>query len=653
MKKQLLIGAFILSSFTLLGADDDFFYEDTSDENIITQTLDESVITTTGFETTVRDTPKNITIITKDEIQAKGAKDVGEALKGVPGLTVNSMGGSDVSFDLRGQGANAKSNVKVLLDGISLNSIDLSGYKTSNIPIDSVERIEVIPSGGSVLYGDGAVGGVINIITSAPLNKKNYGQVGSEFGSNGLSKYNASYGTKISDDLLLKLDYTNKSYDGYRSYSDDDLDAFSIESKYLISDKQDLTFKYSYSNDDFKAPGSLTRQEVDDDREQSLTSGNQIDGTNEENNYTIKYNNSLSDKLLFTLDTNYRDQDYDSTSYSSYGSSKYSYDTDVYTVRPQVKYSYLEDSYIIVGTDLEKAKTDVTEGFSKGERKKDSYGAYFLNKYKINNWELSQGYRYQKTKYDTPSEDENFYNDAFDISANYLYSDTGSTYISYSRAFRTPNTDELAYWHGDYKPQESDTVEVGMKDYFLNTYVSISVFNTITDDEIVYAEYDGVNSSNMNLDGKTRRTGVEAYFEQYFNKLTLRESFTYLNQEVEDGTYEGKDIPGVPNLLYSLGANYAVNENITVDTLLSYHGKSYAYSDFDNEASKVDDYITVDTKVSYDFKNGFELYGGINNIFNEKYYDYVGYSTWSGSSDSKTYYPAAEREYYIGFKYNY
>ena len=82
-------------------------------------------------------------------------------------------------------------------------------------------------------------------------------------------------------------------------------------------------------------------------------------------------------------------------------------------------------------------------------------------------------------------------------------------------------------------------------------------------------------------------------------------------------------------------------------------GESYYNSDFNNEADKMDDYITVDVKAAYDFQNGLEIYAGIDNIFAEEYYEYAGYYYSGSSGDNYYYYPAPERTYYAGFKYDF
>ena len=81
--------------------------------------------------------------------------------------------------------------------------------------------------------------------------------------------------------------------------------------------------------------------------------------------------------------------------------------------------------------------------------------------------------------------------------------------------------------------------------------------------------------------------------------------------------------------------------------MLNYVGSSYAFGDQANKENKVDAYTTLDFGMSYQINPSFDIYGGIKNLTGEKYNEYVGESTWSG----RYYYPAAERQYYVGFRY--
>lgn len=625
MKKRFYIAGLILVSSLATGQD-----------KVVK--LEESVITSENTETTIADIPKNITVLTGEEITQRGAKTVAEALKLVSSVIVKEMGGADAAFDIRGQGATAKSNVIVLVDGAPINSIDLSGYQTSNIPVDNIERIEVIPSGGSVLYGDGAVGGTINIVTKAPEDKKNYGSLNSEIGSYGLKKQQITYGTKIGEKLLVEVDYLKREKDGYRDYSKDDLESFGFRSRYKLNDGE-LKFKYNYSKNEFKAPGALTKDEVNDDRTQSNPNAWRIDGKTEKNNFVGDYLYNLNSDLEFKLLGRYAHENY-----SSNGSN---YKTEVKYLKPQLKYSYLDENYVVFGGDIYQGETK-DFAYGNGKSEKNSLGGFIINSYTIDRFRFTQGYRRQNIEYKGDRfVTRKFKEDAIELTGSYLYSDSGSTYVSYTKGFRAPNTDEINAWAGEFNPQKTETYEIGVKDFVGNTYISTSVFYIETENEIFY----GVNKNdefnkNRNLDGTSKRKGIEFSLEHYFNKLTISESITYMKTEFK----EGKDIPGIPNIKGVLNFNYKFNEKLSMNNSWEYYGKSYDSNDEANERDKIDSYLLSGLTFVYDFQDGLVINAGINNLFNEKYYDYVGYSSYS---KTRNYYPAPERNYYIGFKYSF
>lgn len=111
------------------------------------------VYSTTGFETEMRKTASNPTVMTSKEIQQKNYKTVDQILNDIPSINIVKQG-KDSIIDLRGQGDKAKQNVQILVDGVQMNSLDTSMTATpiNTIAVDNIERIEVLPGGGSVLY---------------------------------------------------------------------------------------------------------------------------------------------------------------------------------------------------------------------------------------------------------------------------------------------------------------------------------------------------------------------------------------------------------------------------------------------------------------------------------------------------------------------
>ena len=119
-------------------------------------------------------------IYTKQDIENSKSKDVYDFLSSQTSVNVSPSFGNTFSqkLDLRGYGiGDGYQNIVVLLNGRKLNNIDMSTQLLSSIPLESVEKIEILKGTGSVAFGDGANAGVINIIT----NGKNDNYINSTF----------------------------------------------------------------------------------------------------------------------------------------------------------------------------------------------------------------------------------------------------------------------------------------------------------------------------------------------------------------------------------------------------------------------------------------------------------------------------------------
>src|SRR3954452_24255777 len=136
--------------------------------------LKETVVTATRFAEAAQSLPMGVSVVTAEQIQASGATTINEALMRIMGVVGRQdfFGGGDYSLDLRGFGATADNNQVVIVDGLRFSEADLGGTRLAGIPIESVERIEVLRGSGAVLYGEGATGGVIIITTKAGIGKE-------------------------------------------------------------------------------------------------------------------------------------------------------------------------------------------------------------------------------------------------------------------------------------------------------------------------------------------------------------------------------------------------------------------------------------------------------------------------------------------------
>ena len=464
---------------------------------------------------------------------------------------------------------------------------------------------------------------------------------------------NVNYGTKIGDKFLFDMSYSYSESDGYRDphpdyKKGDKNEAIFLRGKYLLEDGY-LEGKYSYNDNRDSYTSSLTKENFDNNPEQSGAIGGKTNRKSDE--YLLKYTKKLNDKFEFSILSEYSEIKY--KYYDTYGDRK----TDIkqYFIKPQIKYNYKENSYLIVGGDWRNSNLKKYSSYGNNDIDKESYAGYILNKTTVGDWQFTQGYRRENVEYEEKLDknstvNKDFDNDIFELGANYLYSETGSIYLNFVQTFRTPNTDELGWWDGNFDQQETRTYELGIKDMYKNTYASASVFLIDTKDEIYLEKtVDDPFGTNKNFDGEVRRIGAQASLQHYFDKLTLRENITYIQPKITSGKYDGKEFAGVSRWNINLGVTYNFTEKLIGNIDMYYLSSAYAQDDFANKLGKENAYTTVDTNLTYKFNNGLEIYGGIRNLFDKEYANAIT----SSPKGHKAYYPADGRNYYAGFRYNF
>jgi iron complex outermembrane receptor protein len=181
------------------------------------QNEDSVVVTATRFPERLRGVPIGLRIITAADIEASAASSLPELLSKFGGMHVRDNAGSpDKQLDLRGFGITADQNTLVLVDGVRINQNDIGATRLSTIPLQAIERIEILPSGGAVPYGAGATGGTIHIITREPRAGDRGAAASLAAGSFGLAEMRAS-ASVASERFGLSLHANHVESDGYRA----------------------------------------------------------------------------------------------------------------------------------------------------------------------------------------------------------------------------------------------------------------------------------------------------------------------------------------------------------------------------------------------------------------------------------------------------
>lgn len=183
--------------------------------------LDAITVTAQRVPTDGRTLPVSISVITAEDIAASSARTMQDLLSTQAGIhLVNTSSSSDNAIvDLRGFGITGASNTLIMIDGVKQNTNDLSAPNLGVVPLDQVERVEIVRGSGSVQYGGGTTGGVINIITRKDFAKEPVtARATATFGSYGLRQYDAAVALnnqKVGVDAYMQSLHS----DGYREHS--------------------------------------------------------------------------------------------------------------------------------------------------------------------------------------------------------------------------------------------------------------------------------------------------------------------------------------------------------------------------------------------------------------------------------------------------
>lgn len=182
--------------------------------------LDEVVVTATKTEKKRKDVPNAVIILDQYDLQDSPAKSLGELLANEPGIdwrTQGDFGGAIQALNIRGMSGNA---TQVLVNGVSYNSPSNGIADVSRIPLNMIERIEVVKGSGSLLYGSGAMAGTVNIITKNPERDYIHARAGAGYGTQGTSHLFIEQGMYAVGDLGYYITANRIETDGFRSNAD-------------------------------------------------------------------------------------------------------------------------------------------------------------------------------------------------------------------------------------------------------------------------------------------------------------------------------------------------------------------------------------------------------------------------------------------------
>jgi len=217
--------------------------------------IEEVVVTATRGEESVEDVAQDVSVITKKQIEAGSYKSVAEVIRNVPAINLFEYGNRGLSATVSMRGSTSE-QVLVMVDGKRLNKpgdgqVDLNSI---DIPVENIERVEILRGASSALYGADAMGGVINIITRIP--DKPETKVSASYGRFATEEINFYTSRKIKD-AGFYLSVSRENSEGFRANTDYDMSSINTKFTYDISKDFHADFNIDYSHKDAGSPGAL------------------------------------------------------------------------------------------------------------------------------------------------------------------------------------------------------------------------------------------------------------------------------------------------------------------------------------------------------------------------------------------------------------
>lgn len=666
--------------------------------------FDEIVVSASRIERSLKSTPRSLSIVSAEEIRAATATSIVDLIRREANINLQSFFGSDkfATLDVRGMGATATSNVLVLVDGVRLNTDDLAGPDFATISLSQIERVEIVRGGNSVRYGNGAVGGVINLITKRSTRSAPQLELQARRGAFDSDDYRLHAATALGP-LALSVDGADVDSDGYRDneFIDKQTGAVRLDA-YGFDDALELSLRASHHEDSYGLPGPLGLADFKGSARDRRRSDRPFDrGSTTDNRYVAQA--SWHDARLGELTATGTYRDRENPYFIGFNPAVRAEDQlnriDIGTRTVGLNYAvpiplFGETHRLALGVDwndadyLRRENGETVPGGSARRSGRLQERGYFVDLLLAAPHGLSFNLGWRSHRFasaqndrrlerqcqivlqttlvtiDTPfgplqlplelpveqgcrtsfalrdANRQRTYSDAWNLGVTWEISSRVTAFASANQSFRSPNVDELLFATATLGPQSGRGVDLGLR-LAPRPWLELSAtaFHLRVEDEIFFSQ-DPVTglSRNRNLAGATRRAGLE---------LELRA--TPLDTLAVRGSVgyvrprldTGVDIPLVPRVTANVGFDWTPRPAFTFTFSATHVGARADGNDLGPEAfPRLPDYTLCDASLRYRYRR-VEVFGGVNNLTDAQY---------STIAYSSTLYPMAERNAFAGVR---
>jgi iron complex outermembrane recepter protein len=612
--------------------------------------LETVYVSATRSETAQMPVATQIKIITEEEIRVTGAKLLSEVLRTQAGIQLTDSDGSgarNVTASMRG--LSGTNNVLVLVDGRKLNNPSLAAPALNTVALKDVERIEIVQGSAGVLYGDQAVGGVINIITRRASAGETDGSVSVTAGSDNLQDYTASISQGFENGLSYSVSAQKRDADNYRDNNKTGYENVLVNTRYdfnqgfIFADGQQV-------KDELRLPGMISDAQALLDRHHTNSPN---DFSNQDTD-TWRVGGGVSVAENWLLQTEYSDRNEEGIYfYDDYWNgtnpapTEYSVRVKSLTPRLVGEYSLAHGTAVATigydDIDSDYESNNVWSPVNSNQQQR-SYYAHLVYPV-LPKLTANVGVRQSEV------EDQNYLKNqvqkddltASELGLNYQLTNEWRVFGRYAESFRFGNADENnAVLDGVVflKPQSGESVELGTEWQGSSAQVSYALYAMTLNDEIVF---DSIRYANINLPDSERQGFTLDVATQLSDEVAFSFNYTYTDAKVVEGVYDGKDVPFVAENSGAFSVLFTPVNDLTFSLESVYTGSRYKGDDEKNAQAKLDALTVFNLAAVYTYRQ-LELSARINNLTNELYAGY--HSVWGQ-------YPQPERNYQAAISYRF
>jgi vitamin B12 transporter len=604
--------------------------------------VDQVVVTAGRAADKLSEVPVSMTVITAETLRQRQAVVVSDLLSRTPGVTVTRNGGVGGSTQVRIRGAETDQTA-VLIDGVKLNdpSTTGGGYNFATLLAGDVDRIEVLRGPQSTLWGSQAIGGVVSMITKTPDGPLS-GDAVVEGGSRatayarvGVGAGGAWGGWRLAAGSYTTAGVSNfdeamggKEKDGYHNT------AVSGRVDLNVTDWASLDARLSYAAgrnefDGFPAPAFAFADTAEYGKTKELVSylGARLSNFDGALNSRIGYSYTQTDR------DNYNpDQAVTTKTFDARGTDNSLEYQGTWTINPVWR--------AVFGAETERswfrtaAPSDFDPSPTPGRHAASMDSVYGQLRAKlVEGLTLTGGVRH---------DDHDTFGGATTFQAGAAWSPNAGTTVfraNYGEGFKAPSLYQLYSDYGtvtlakygvpELKPEEAKSWDLGVEHAVLDGRLrgSIIYFDRDTTNQIDFLSSNAVPSGGYYANtAKARTKGVELEGSFEVNSaLTLSGNYTSMDPvNRSPGANYGKDLTRRAGETASADAELNLQNGLTAGLTMQYVGYS-----FDNAANtrRLKSYVLTDVRIAYPINDTFELYGRVENLFDQQYETLYRYGT--------------------------